>query len=590
MSEVLHRLATKESVDALTAAIEALPNETQEAADNANAAAASIEGSIASFHGALSDNAFRVEAWENGSIKDTSGENVTSSERIRLKDYFDKTVKKIYSTVINGRFALYAWDADGDYVGAWDDNNHVFSKGGTGTFQSQFNMASYYSNSNYAGYQYKLVYRIANASVQVDDVSGVCMETYVADFPGIEANIAENQRNISKLETNDLVTNLSKANNINAAILWEGGGIYYATGANVSSSERARSKYYLPTNALSFDFGENSFIRGLFLYAYDLEGNYIGGFRKENGGSFVKNGTETGYISEYGQINLGKIFSAYPGYRFRAQIYVRNEGSAVTQSEYESWTMTSILNDENECVKVIQYNIGKFNMGNSGGLSTDVEEKIANYKEFFADVNPDFMFLQEYTQYIDSGEHYATDATLFTPVFFTKSYSEKETVIMGQRKINGTRFTYIHTSGDNPSWVIYGETIINGKSVAVVSGAMSPSAPEGIDHLDQGIRALTKLTTDVLSSYQYAIIGMDCNCLSQEEATAFLNFMKEKGYRSGNWDHFGYKNTYNLSSQMYKAIDNVFVKGDMRITSFKVPDVYADLSSDHFPIVAEIRL
>lgn len=43
MSEVLHRLATKESIDALTQAVEDLPNATQEAADAALAAAAECE-------------------------------------------------------------------------------------------------------------------------------------------------------------------------------------------------------------------------------------------------------------------------------------------------------------------------------------------------------------------------------------------------------------------------------------------------------------------------------------------------------------------------------------------------------------------
>ena len=47
MSEVLHRLATKASVEALTQAIEDLPNATQEAADAANAAAENALGNFA---------------------------------------------------------------------------------------------------------------------------------------------------------------------------------------------------------------------------------------------------------------------------------------------------------------------------------------------------------------------------------------------------------------------------------------------------------------------------------------------------------------------------------------------------------------
>lgn len=51
MSEVTRRLATKESVDALTEAIQALPNATQGAADNANAAAAAATQAAESIAG-----------------------------------------------------------------------------------------------------------------------------------------------------------------------------------------------------------------------------------------------------------------------------------------------------------------------------------------------------------------------------------------------------------------------------------------------------------------------------------------------------------------------------------------------------------
>lgn len=239
-------------------------------------------------------------------------------------------------------------------------------------------------------------------------------------------------------------------------------------------------------------------------------------------------------------------------------------------------------------IRVIQYNIGKFNMGLPGGISANVSEKISNYSNFFATVNPDFVFLQEYVDYIDSAQQYKAKETIFDPLFQYSSYTEKENIIFGKSSINNTAFSYLHTSGDNPAWCIYGTTTIKGKTVSIVSAVLNSSAPSGVDHQEQGIRALTKLTNQILANSDYVIIGMDINSLSQSEVDVFNNFMAEKGYKSANWGKYGYKNTYNLSSSMYKAIDTVFVKGNMKIINFDVPDVYADLSSDHFPIVVDI--
>lgn len=542
-------------------------------------AVATIPSDYSSLSNGLTDNGFAVPAWENGSISDTTGANVSSSARIRTKGYIPRTSKYVWSENQYGNFGLYAWDNNGTFVGMWKASANAFSSDGSATFVYTLDMNYFYTIPDYEGYQYKLVYRLSNGDVQTENVTGVHIDTYMSDLP----KIAENS-DIVRAE------NFSKADNINSALLWEIGAIASATGYNAYNANRARTNGFIPTNAGLFDFGTQSTIRGLFLYAYALNGDFVGAYKKATA-SFVKDGSETGYNTETTPFDIGYFMRKFPNYRFRFHVYVRGGGTDIAETDFALWTMTSVLNDEDYSnIRVVQYNIGKFNFGLEGGLSVDVPQKIQNYKEFFAKVNADFICLQEYVQYIDSEEDYATDSTLFTPVLFEKSYSEHETVIFGQRKIRNSQFTYIHTSGDNPAWVIFGETIIAGKRVAIASGALNSSAPEGIDHEQQGIRALTKLTEQILADYDYAIVCMDCNTISNEESASFLSFMQGKGYCSGNWDYFGYKNTYNLSSSLYHAIDNVFTKGNMRIVNFEVPDVYSDLSSDHFPVIADIRI
>ena len=537
---------------------------------------------------ALSNNSFNVLGWENGAISDALGTNVNSSERIRSKSYLYRTVKHIYSTLSTGRFALYAYQKDGTFVGVWHENANAFDN--QVQFLPELNMDRFYSDEAYKDYIYRVVVRISGGSIQIgDDTSHLKFDTYIGDFPWIESSINSYESDISKLATIAKSTNLSKANNINSAIIWESGSIDGITGNNVSSSSRVRTKEVLPTNINTLDFGETSTTRGAYIYAYDLDDNYIGAY-KASTKTFVLDNTYSGFITEYSTIDLGAIQRMYPNYRLRICAYVRNSGSDITVTEATNWAMTSVQENTGSNIKVVQYNIGKFNMGNSGGLSQNVEEKILNYKKFFARTNADFVCLQEYTEYIDSSELYPSDATLFTPIYKYNSYYEHETTIKGQRYLNKTRFTYLHTSGDNPAFAVVGETVIDGKRIAIVSGALNSSAPSGVNHQEQGIRALTKLVTNVLANYDYAIIGMDCNCLNSTEADAFKTYMEAHNYISGNWDYLGYVNTYNLSSSAYKAIDNVFVTNNMRIVNFEIADVYSELSSDHFPVIAEIRV
>ena len=535
---------------------------------------------------AMNPNVFNAGDYENGAISETTGANASSSERIRTATYIPTTAKKFYSSDSSIRFMLYLYNSSGTYVGALQSDGTIGNVAGSHT---TIEMSAFYNNPSYAGYRYRVVIRKAGGTVRVDTVTGIYIDSYVVDVPQNTADIESNSGKIAKLAANDMGTNVSRGGNINSPVLWEIGGIAYATGEDATNTARARTKNYIPTNAAGISFGTYSSIRGLLLYAYETDGTYVGGYKKSTG-TFVTDGSETGYNTEEKPFDIGSFIRKYPLYRFRVQVYTRNSGADVTSAEFDDWTMTNVLSGEGRKIKAIQYNIGKFNWGVEGGLSTNVSEKIMNYKEFLANADADFLFMQEYVQYIDSGSSYAADGTLFTPIFYQKSYSEHETVIFGQHTMNGTKFSYLHTSGDNPAWVIFGETVIEGKTVAVASGALNSSAPQGIDHEEQGIRALTKLTEQILAEYDYAIVGMDCNCLSQSEAAAFLSFMSGKGYKAGNWDYLGYKDTYNLSSTMYKAIDNVFVKGNMKIVNFSVPDVYADLSSDHFPVVAEIRI
>ena len=289
--------------------------------------------------------------------------------------------------------------------------------------------------------------------------------------------------------------------------------------------------------------------------------------RHYNAGEYI---ILNGYLRRVtAEINVGDAFST------SSNITVVKVGT-----EFVSMKRSTV-----EKLRVCQYNIGKFNYGNSGGISgtANVERAIANYRTFLANENIDFLTLQEIVQYIGANNTYDAEQWLFSDFFKSTSWYEKETKIKSQYKLTDTAFSYLHTSGDPSAWCIYGKTKVQGSEIMIVSGVLNVTSDTA-----QKQRALTKLCDTIIGSTENAIIGMDVNVNSESEADSIATFMTNKGYKFGNWGFLGKQKTYNLNSSVYQCIDNIFVKGSMRITNFTVPDVYSGLTSDHYPVIADI--
>lgn len=236
-------------------------------------------------------------------------------------------------------------------------------------------------------------------------------------------------------------------------------------------------------------------------------------------------------------------------------------------------------------LRAIQYNIGKFNYGDSGGLQTNVPTKINNYNTFLTNQNSDVLFMQEFTEYVDANQQYNSDTAIFDGHFSYKSYVEREMSIKSKYAFANSAFSYLHTSGDPPAQCVYGNTTINGQSVLLVTAVLNVTS-----NIEQKLRALNKLVNIICSGYTNVLVGMDTNALSKSEADSMKSYMADNGFQTGNWNKYGYKETYDLTSSYYHCIDNIFAKGNFEIINFNVPNVYADLSSDHFPVVSDILL
>ena len=235
-------------------------------------------------------------------------------------------------------------------------------------------------------------------------------------------------------------------------------------------------------------------------------------------------------------------------------------------------------------IRVMQYNIGKFNYGHSGGLATDVQTKIENYKKFLAEYQPDICGLIEYTEYIDNAQNYSSDDTIFNYLYYTGN--EDFDIEMAVKSNYGYRkFDNFYMRDNNNetagSYVEYYADIDN-RELVIVSGAILAGKPSAVR--SQGFENLmTKY-----ANKPNVVILIDTNVISAEEHALLVSTAETNGYKVANGGYFGSFDTYNLSSGLYHKIDNILVKGNINIKNVFVPDVYANLSSDHYPVFADI--
>lgn len=496
--------------------------------------------------------------WETGGISWGHGGNVVSNARIRTQGFLPANCEIFWVPIQTRFFYVYAYDLNNVFAGAMKDYDTFVSDGSDSAW-------NYVNFSKLRILHPHLRFRVSVIARNSDTVQPNYAEIKTYKMTSTTGNTHY---------TANALTNLAATRNLNTRYFWEHGTITDATGEYRPHEQRMVTKTYLPMNTAQINVPDTM---RFFLYAYDLEDNYIGGYRTD--GSFVTDGSNNGFYT----LITAEIFSEHPNYRYKIFV-TKQDGTEITQTDLLQFELKNTIYNPVTKLKVMQYNIGKYNYGHEGGLSTDVAQKVLNYKRFFAKEHPDLLFLQESTEYIDAEQQYNTDANLYNPLFRYTSLEDRETAIKSQTVQQLTRFSYIHTSGDPSAWVIYGTSMIDNKEVTIVSGVLNTTS-----NTEQKIRALTKLTEQLIGDVRFAIIGMDTNCNTQAEVNAVKAFMASKGYTYGNWGYVGNIRTYKESWLGYGNIDNIFVKGG-NIVNFERYDVYNDLSSDHYPVKADVIL
>lgn len=505
-----------------------------------------------------------TDLWEIGGINAETGANATAATRVRTKKYLPDNVKIFklstnnYSTIESRAFKVMAYDIEDNFVGSLKTDLTLTTAGDENSF-TVLDMQKV--KALYPSYKFRVTcYAGGGASVTISEASSYYMTNALYDVVD-NANMIDNMP-------------LSTAEKIINTIEFMRGAIDATTGNIIDSSYRIYTKRNIPANVAKITAPTD---RNFFIYAYNKDGTFVGEHKSDN--TFVTDNTGNGYH----EFDMSYLFAKFPAYNFKISIYSTTADPA-TLADVPNIVIKNTfgLLPNISKIRVAQYNIGKFNWGHTGGLSTDVETKIMNYKRYFGKEKIDILGLQEYTDYIDTNETYASDATLFDDVYWYKSYQYREKNIKSNFPCYYTDFTYLHTEGDVPADCIYGDFVINGKVVQVITGNLNVESS-----LEEKYRALDKLTNQIVNN-DNVICCFDMNTTTEAQALAVKSYLENKGYKLANWGYFGFMPTDKPTVTTYRCIDNIFVKGDIEIVNAEVPAVYDDLSSDHLPIIADL--
>lgn len=384
---------------------------------------------------------------------------------------------------------------------------------------------------------------------------------------------------IEKRKLIDTYQNVSKAINIGNSAMWEQGAIDAYAGFNRDSVQRFRTVGYIPLNVERIITNNEDY--GFYVYAY-----YIGG---EFAGIYNTSGVFDSVGSLFTSFDIGDLVRQYPYHRFRLSLIARGAAPYPTLADCAAVSMTNMLADDGEpvTVRVMQYNIGKFNFGLDAGIVSGGAEKLENYKKYFAEKRPLFVCMQEYVDYIDRAQTINADTELFGPVYWDNSrYEDHELAIYSDYLLQNKGYSYLQVSGEPPAYCVYGDVHIKGRLVRVVSGVLNVTAS-----LSQKASCIDKLLNQICAGYDNVIVCMDTNAADYDEAVAFRTQFAGDNYKSANWSYFGFIPTYRVQPGVYRYIDNVFVKGDIRPVNIETGEaVYNDLASDHYPVIVDLSV
>ena len=285
-------------------------------------------------------------------------------------------------------------------------------------------------------------------------------------------------------------------------------------------------------------------------------------------------------------------------------------------------------------IRIMQNNIGKFNMGSSLSgtyhrFNTDNEDELLNnYRKVFTQYQPDFISIEEYEDFVDvyvpdtqTIDHRVDlDDELYDRLYpniaaDSTSYTSRLALLSKYEIIDSKRvsvpFTYEYEEIEHSASGSIRLTHVNieNKIIAIVTTALVPTSgdPEGIPMR----AAMLQEIINMLVEDKYAFIALDANNggdnTGGDTSTApsiaegndiYTDVLLPNGYQSAQGSYLPWEMTY-YSPRSYKknCIDNIYYKDNGHVV-FNGTEVLSSwynlddnlLASDHIPVIGDFTL
>lgn len=270
----------------------------------------------------------------------------------------------------------------------------------------------------------------------------------------------------------------------------------------------------------------------------------------------------------------------------------------------ESFTVSTSSNqgqNKGTKVRVMTYNVANFNNDTSTYITNG---KMYNLRKTIDKIDADFALMQEDREYIDSGNTKASKDYLYLPKYPADSGTGGVTV---RSKLNMDYMFLLRLSGDRVMRTGVAN-LGNGISVLLISAhpirnyentgvesqeTISIRAAEYSEIMQwaNGDITLPSYQSGVLVSvpaHTHTIIGMDANCVTADDKANLQSAAAANDMILANGGYLGwfYTEIRNMGS-----IDVIAVSDNVIINNVEAwSSLYADLYSDHVPVVADLTL
>lgn len=280
----------------------------------------------------------------------------------------------------------------------------------------------------------------------------------------------------------------------------------------------------------------------------------------------------------FGSINGANLTKA----DFDGLVMQVNAGDSLLVYDGYETAVDSVVRGQPTRLRVMEYNIGHYCYGagtsfDETGLPADqYDEKVANMKAFFAEYQPDVLCMCEFWEWLDNAKTHKSDDVLFDPIFPYKFETTRWNAMKSNYELIESVQGTLGGSGQN---YLKSVIIVNGKPVTIMTVHLGLTAESRSTEMQN---ALALIAND-----EYVIMCGDFNTGTEADRAAVYGMAEAAGFTLSNGGYFGLYNTH----QNNKAIDNILVKGNIKIKNYSVlADEYDNLCSDHYPTYADLLI